>query len=113
MIKIEKKELFAIVKKQGEEASVYAIDKDAPTQTVEVDNSDVKLEEVDGNNGKYKRLAVEIDKLGTQYFTVRGNVKDDVETFKLQVFKAQRTVPATGGRREITEGQQRVYAIPA
>lgn len=107
MKKLDSK-LADALKNAPEAGPVYAPLAGAPTETVTIDNADVKISK--GQYGHF--LTINVEGVGTKPVTVRVEQgKEPGTNFRLELHEAIRELPAAGNRRAIAKGAQKVFAI--
>lgn len=107
MKKIDSK-LADALKNAPEAGPVYAPVTGAPTETLAIDNADVKISK--GQFGYF--LTVNVEGVGTKPVTVRiDQDKTPGQAFRLELWEAIRELAAVGNRRAIPKGTQKVFAI--
>lgn len=100
--------LTDVLKNAPEVGPVYAPKPGMPTETVAVDNGDVKISK--GQFGHF--LTINVETLGAKPVTVRVEEgKQPGSQFRLEVWEAIRELPALGNRRAIAKGTEKVFAI--
>lgn len=111
MKKISNSEIENALKAQPEGGPVYAKKENSSSETVQVDNSDIKL----GKSQFGEFLTINAEGIGTRFVSVRKESPEAAvgTNFKLEVWKAIRALPATASRRAIPLGTEKVFAIPA
>ena len=102
------KETIAILLTAPESGPVYAKVKDLETITLD---KEVELKE--GTFGKYLSITHK-DIGGTKPASIRAEKDAELgDTFRLELWIAERRLEATATRKEIAKGTQKVFAIPA